>query len=212
MSTRAKALLVCVVGSLALVGGIAYADSTSGSTTAAIGACAKADGGQLRLDTGSGCLPSEQGVQLGRPTHADERYFAASLTDPGTWRQVTTGTWPAVRAAMTHVLTMHLDPGSYTVTAEVLGANYSGVGVLVCLLGNQSTGYAIAQTALGNAAGYGIQQTIEAQSIFSLPQGGDLELSCFNAPQGDADPGNPRIGFADVVATGVSSFTSTQEQ
>jgi hypothetical protein len=50
---------------LALAGGIAFA-ANSGTESVA-NACAKTDGGQLRLDTGGGCLPSEQAVQLARP-------------------------------------------------------------------------------------------------------------------------------------------------
>ena len=49
------------------------------------------------------------------------------------------------------------------------------------------------------------------QSIFPLPQGGDLEFSCFSAPQGSEPPGNPTVGFADVIATKVDTITSTQE-
>jgi hypothetical protein len=211
MSKRVRTFSVMVTAALALAGGIAYAGTTSGSTTDAIGACAKTDSGLLRIDTGTGCLPSEQSLELGKPTHADERYFFASLPDTGNWRQITTGTWPGVRPSMTHIVTTHLGSGAYTVTAEVLGKNYSGVGILVCLLGNPTAGYTVAQAAVGNAAGYAIQQTIEEQAIFSLPQGGDLELSCFNAPQGDSDRGQPAVGFASVIATGVATFTSTQE-
>lgn len=46
---------------LALAGGIAYAKSADGG--AVIKACAKTTDGQLRLDTGGGCLPSEQALQ-----------------------------------------------------------------------------------------------------------------------------------------------------
>jgi hypothetical protein len=59
------ALLVAGLASLALAGGIAYA--ASGDTGSILNACAKTDNGQLRLDTGSGCLPSEQAVQLAQP-------------------------------------------------------------------------------------------------------------------------------------------------
>jgi hypothetical protein len=213
MTRRLKLVVVAGVLGLALAGGIAYAHATSASTDGSIAACAKTDSGQLRLDTGSGCLASERSVQFGSSTHADERYYVAPgyPLDPSGFLAITTGTWPSVRSSMTHVLTLHLPAGTYTATAEVLGANYSGVGVLVCLLGNPTVGYAVAQSALGNAGGYAIQQTIDAQSVFPLPQGGDLELSCFNAPQGSADPGTPSVAYADVIATGVATFTSTRE-
>jgi hypothetical protein len=50
-----------VVVLLAALGGIAYAAVKDGGTV--IHACAKSNNGQLRLDTGGGCLPSEQAVQ-----------------------------------------------------------------------------------------------------------------------------------------------------
>jgi hypothetical protein len=59
------ALLVVGLALLALAGGIAYAASSDAASV--INACAKTDNGQLRLDTGSGCLPSEQAVQFALP-------------------------------------------------------------------------------------------------------------------------------------------------
>jgi len=59
------ALLTAGLAVLALAGGIAYAASSD--TGSVYNACAKTDNGQLRLDTGGGCLPSEQAVQLAQP-------------------------------------------------------------------------------------------------------------------------------------------------
>jgi hypothetical protein len=59
------ALLTAGLAVLALAGGIAYAASSG--TGSVFNACAKTDNGQLRLDTGGGCLPSEQAVQLAQP-------------------------------------------------------------------------------------------------------------------------------------------------
>src|SRR6478609_7941400 len=61
-------LLLLAIGAavLALAGGIAYA-ANNGTGSSVLNACAKTDNGQLRLDTGGGCLPSEQGVQLAKP-------------------------------------------------------------------------------------------------------------------------------------------------
>jgi hypothetical protein len=56
---------VGVVVVLALVGGVAYAEST-GAGSSTVSACAKTQDGQLRLDTGDGCLPSERALQLGQ--------------------------------------------------------------------------------------------------------------------------------------------------
>jgi hypothetical protein len=219
---------IAVAATLAAVGSIAYAAATGDGV---IHACAAKNVGSLRLDSGKGCLPAEEPIQWNAAgpqgpqgiqglqgvrgpagvTHADERFFVRSLADPSTWLPLEVGTWPDVRPLMTHVLTLHLDPGNYAVTAEVIAANYTGVGVAVCLLGNPSVGSAIAQSSVGNQGGYGIQQTFQAQSVFPLPQGGDLELSCFSAPQGSDPVGNPLVGFADVIATQIDTFTSTQE-
>jgi hypothetical protein len=213
-----------LAAALAAAGGFAYAQVTD---DALIKACAKTDNGQLRLDRGGGCLASEDALQWnqtgpqgpqgvpgpqGPPgiSHVDERFFVRSLADPGTWLPIVSGTWPDVRPFMTHVLTMHLDKGNYAVTAEVIAENGSGHGIVVCLLGNSTVGFTVAQSGVGNAAGFALQQTFEAQGTFVLDAPGDLELSCFNAPPNEP-AGNPRVGFADVLATRVDTVTSTQE-
>jgi hypothetical protein len=217
-------LAVVVAGALAAAGGFAYAQ-VSGDAT--IKACAKTDNGQLRLDPGSGCLPSEQALQWnqtgpqglqGLPgpqgpagvTHAQERFFARSLANVGTWLPIVSGTWPDVRPFLTHVLTMHVDKGNYAVTGEIVAENDGGHGVVVCLLGNSTVGFAVAQSAVGDAPGFALQQTFELQSIFPLDEAGDLELSCFNAPPNEP-AGNPRIGLADVVATKIDTVAVSQE-
>lgn len=200
---------------LALAGGIAYASGGGG----VINACAQSENGQLRLDTGKGCLPSEQAVQWsqmgpqGPPgiTNADERFFYRGGANVPNWLPIVSGTWPDIRPSMTRVLTMHLDKGNYTITAEIIAENDQGQGIVVCLLGNPTLGYALAQSAVGWALGFALQQTFEAQSIFSLDAPSDLDLSCFNAPPNDP-AGNPKIGLADVIATRIDTFTSTQQQ
>jgi hypothetical protein len=53
-------LLGAMAGALAATGLGAYAAARDGGT---INACARTVGGQLRLDTGGGCLPSETALQ-----------------------------------------------------------------------------------------------------------------------------------------------------
>ena len=142
-------------------------------------------------------------------THAVERFFTRQLGDPSTWLPIVTGTSPDFPP--THVLTMRLAKGNYAVTGEVLAANYSGQGVVVCALGNDNSGFTVAQSALGNtAAGYAVQQTLELQTIFPLYAPADLELSCFDVPQG-SPAGTPRIGYADVIATKIDTVDVSQE-
>ncbi len=215
---------VAVAAAVATAGGFAYAQTTG---DAVIKACAKTDNGQLRLEGGGGCLASEEAVQWnqtgpqglqglpgpqGPPgvSHADERFFARSLANVDTWLPIVSGVWPDVRPFLTHVLTLHLEKGNYAVTAQVIAENDSGHGIVVCLLGNSTVGFTVGQSGVGNAPGFALQQTFEEQSIFALESAGDLELSCFNAPPNEP-AGNPRIGFADVVATKLDTFTSTQE-
>jgi hypothetical protein len=221
---RSTVLGVVVTAALAAAGGFAYAQATG---DAVIKACAKTEHGQLRLDQGDGCLASEEAVQWnqtgpqglqgvsgpqGPPgmTHADERFFARSLADVETWLPIVSGTWPDVRPFLTHVLKMHLDKGNYAITAEVIAENDSGHGIVVCLLGNSTVGFTVAQSGVGNASGFALQQTFEAQGVFALNGPNDLEFSCFNAPPNEP-AANPRIGFADVIATKLGTFTSTQE-
>lgn len=235
MHVRRGVVAAIVLGAaLAGVGAYAYAATTG---DAVIKACALKVTGHLRLDSGKGCLSIEtpvvwnqigpqgiQGIQGPQgiegpqgiqgpagPTHADERYLARSLADPSTWLSVTVGTWPAVRPSMTRITTSHLAAGNYTISAEVVAGNASGVGVLVCLLGSSSTGYTAAQTGLGNEGGFAIQQTVTAQGAFALSQATDIDLSCFSAPQGDRPSGNPSVGYADVLATKVGAVTSSED-
>jgi hypothetical protein len=230
-------LLAASTAGLALAGGIAYAaipdpggvihtcfkpsDATKlGGTPLSVvdsesGATCKA--GDTALTFNQQGPPGPQGLQglpgpQGPPgvSHADERFFARSLANVDTWLPIVSGVWPDVRPFLTHVLTLHLEKGNYAVTAEVIAENDSGHGIVVCLLGNSTVGFTVGQSGVGNAPGFALQQTFEEQSIFALESAGDLELSCFNAPPNEP-AGNPRIGFADVVATKLDTFTSTQE-
>jgi hypothetical protein len=188
------------------VGGLAYASVTSNGV---ISACAKKENGQLRLDGGSGCRSSEQPVQwnqTGPPgpsglSESDERTFARRLSDVSTWQPVGKS-----RADMTHLVSLHLNQGDYLVQAQVIGGDFTGTGTLVCIAGNSALGgFAVGQGSVGNTGGYVNQVNLSFQSTFAVPSGGgDIDLSCWLAPDGDG--GQPLVGLGDVIATKVDSL------
>jgi hypothetical protein len=130
----------------------------------------------------------------------------ATLTAPAEWLPIVNGTWPDVKPSMTRVMSVHLDKGNYVITTQVIVGNYSGQGVIVCLLGNDSLGYSVVQSGVGSTAGFALQQTLDAQEIFKLAEAEDLVLSCFNAPP-NTPAGTPGIGYAAVIATNVAEVT-----
>jgi hypothetical protein len=195
----------------AAAGGIAYATSGDGGTLAA---CAKNENGQLRLDGGGGCAPSEHAVALGTAaaTHADERYYAAPRISGGTGEfAVPVGRLPGVLATATPVITMHVAAGAYAVAAQVTAVNFTGSGNLVCLLldSNNAT-HGFAGTQLGNGAGFSSQQTITIDGALSLTEDTDLKLTCFSQNFGGS-AGDPAIWAADITTKSVDVATITQE-
>src|SRR3954462_9985576 len=74
-----KLVVAGAVVVLALLGGIAYAAQTGGSN--AVNGCAKTEGGQLRVDNGGGCLPSEQSIQLAGTPGSTVRYMSGFISD-----------------------------------------------------------------------------------------------------------------------------------
>jgi hypothetical protein len=207
----AGALAALIGGS---VGGFAYARATGDDT---INACAKTADGQLRLDTGGGCLPSEQAMQWsktgpqGAPgqqgppgtSHVDEW---AWYNGPGGGIPVVNGVWPAIKGHESTILTFHLDKGQYLVSTEILAINNDGQGVIVCQTGNSALGISLAQAAVGNAAGFALQQTMQEQTVFVVPSPQDLTVECFNAPPNEP-AGNPEVNLVDVTATKIDSST-----
>jgi Collagen triple helix repeat (20 copies) len=141
-------------------------------------------------------------------TNADQWYFVRDLTKPAEWLPIVSGTWPDVKPSMTRVMSVHLDKGNYVITTQVIVGNHSGQGVIVCLLGNDTLGYSVVQSGVGSAAGFALQQTLDAQDIFKMTESGDLVLSCFNAPP-NSPAGAPGVGYASVVATRVDTATVT---
>jgi hypothetical protein len=194
-------LIVAVVGAIA--GGIAYAETTS-STPTGYNACAKTSGGQLRLDTGTGCANGEQALRLGGPAHADESVYYGGV---GGGQPIVSGVWPDIRGQETTVLTFHLDKGQYLISTEIVAINNDGQGVVVCQTGNAHLGVSLAQAAVGNVAGFALQQTMQEQSIFDVDYPQDLIVECFNAPPNDP-AGTSKINLVDVLATKIDSSTT----
>jgi hypothetical protein len=206
-----------IVALLGIAGGVAYAEVADSGV---IKACAGNITGLLRIDQGKGCLPIEHPVEWNQvgpqgppgpqgpagPSRASERAVSRNLRDPSTWIPVNTATG---RLDGTQLLTMHLDPGNYVVTTEVIAGNFTGTGTLVCITGNNALGgYEVGQQSVGNAGGYVRQATLSYQSTFSAPDGGDIELVCWNAADG-ADGGQAYTGLGDVIATKVDAVSST---
>jgi hypothetical protein len=135
-------------------------------------------------------------------TNAVERYYTADLADPSTWLPIASASGP------THVLTIHLAKGNWAITGEIIAGNYTGQGIVACALRIDHVDLAWAQNAVGTP--YALQQTFEMQGIFPLSAASDLELVCFNAPPNDP-PGNPVIGYADIVATQITTVDISEE-
>ena len=198
---RKYVLLLCAVAACA-AGGYAYAATTGGGGST--NACAKTANGQLRLDTGGGCLPSETAVQLGGPSHVDEW---AKWYGIGGGAPMISGSAAETRGHRTVFQTFHLEAGQYLIASQVIAVNNDGVGVVVCTTGNATLGIELAQAAVGNAPGFAIQQTMQDQTVFDVPSPQDLTLECFNAPQGDQPVGNPMVNEFDITALRIDSST-----
>ena len=84
--------------------------------------------------------------------------------------------------------------------------NNGGQGVVVCQTGNPHLGISLAQAAVGNTAGFALQQTLSEQTVFDVDAAQDLTVECFNAPPNEP-PGNPAINLVDVTATRIDSST-----
>jgi len=200
--------MLVALGVAVVATGFAYAQTSDSNT---IKACAQTVNGQLRLDPGGGCLGSEQAIQWNQvgpqgpsgTSHVDEWARYGGI-DGGT--PIVSGVWPDIRGHETTVLTFHLGKGQYLVSAEILAINNDGQGVVVCQTGNDTLGITLAQAAVGNTAGFALQQTMQEQTVFSVPSPQDLIVECFNAPP-NVPAGTPKINYVDVTATKIDSST-----
>ena len=199
--TLRRGVLVALVAIL-VTGGIAYAAATTAGGTVA--ACAKTDNGQLRLDTGTGCLPSEQSVQLGTAaaSRADERYYVApNLSDPSTFLPIGDGF-----ANRTAVVTMHVPAGAYAIASQITFSGHGGTGDVPCILvdtGGTTHGYA--ETSYDPAA---VNQTMTIDGALSLAADTDISLVCWNIPFSGGFAG---VRAADITTKSVDAASITQE-
>jgi hypothetical protein len=193
---------------LAATAGFAYAQSTGSST---INACAATANGQLRLDTGGGCLPNERAVQWpAAGSQTQERYYrAVTISDSATWLPLAVGFYPGV--TQTEVVTTQVAAGDYEISAQVTAGNRTGSGVVACLLLDGSTIRGFAQTAIGVDAGYSRQQTMTIAGAVSLDHDATIVLSCWSSPNSPLAPGAPGVEAADITTTSVETATITQE-
>ena len=179
--------------------------SATASDRGTLGACAKTTDGQLRLDTGDGCLPSEQALQLGTAAPS-RRLFGGTTAFP-----IPVGRFPDVLATATPVLTIDVPAGSYTLSIDVTAVNFSGNGNLVCLT-RDSNGvtHGYMSTSLGNTQGAAASQTITTDGVFIATEDTDLRLFCFSQNFG-GPVGDPEIWAAAITTKTVDAATITQE-
>src|SRR5436853_6113111 len=105
-SMKGRFIAAASLAALAVGGGIAYAEATASTDT--IAACAQTKTGQLRLDKGDGCLPSESAVQWNQtgpqglqgipgpagPAGTSNTSETAFYNGVDTGKKIVTGPWP----------------------------------------------------------------------------------------------------------------------
>jgi hypothetical protein len=109
----------------------------------------------------------------------------------------------------THVLTLHLDPGSYFVWAWVTAGKDTGNGVLRCAVLVPEGAVTFARVSMGDQPGTSRGTTLTSHGAYAVPEGGmDLELKCTQEP--GATGATPQVFDAVIDALHIRSFTSTQ--
>ena len=188
-------------GAAALVLASAAIGAGGGSSTLA--ACAQTENGQLRLDTGGGCRPSEEAVALGTgaASRADERYYVApNLADPSTFLPIGNGS-----ANRTAIVTSHVPAGDYALGAVLVFHGDGGTGDVPCLIVDEH----------GTIHGYGeasyspgFNQTMTLDGALSLAADADITLTCWNIP---FSGGHASVRAADITTKTVDAASITQE-
>ena len=108
----------------------------------------------------------------------------------------------------THVLTLHLDEGSYLVWASITAGKQDGWGFLRCAVIVPEGAVTFAREAMGNQPGTSGGATLTANGAYAVPEGGrDLELKCTQEP--GSNGANPRVFDAIIDALEIGSFVST---
>jgi hypothetical protein len=216
MHKTVKRWLVACSAVAIVVGTVAGLALATGGGSGTISACARTTGGQLRLDTGDGCLPSEQAVQLGTAaaSRADERFYVApNLSDPSTMLPLPNGGLPSVFSHIARVVTMHVPAGNYAIASQITLINHTGDGSVVCLLldsSNRTHGYA--ETSVGIDAGYNRNETMTIDGALSLSADDDISLGCWNdTGNAQVDPGTALVRAADITTKSVDAASITQE-
>ena len=109
----------------------------------------------------------------------------------------------------THVLTLHLDPGSYFVWSFVTAGKDTGTGVLRCAVLVPEGAVTFARLSMGDQPGTARGATLTSQGAYAVPDGGgELELKCTQEP--GATGATPQVFDAVIDALQIGSFTSTQ--
>jgi hypothetical protein len=109
----------------------------------------------------------------------------------------------------THVLTLHLDPGSYFVWAFVTAGKNTGNGVLRCAVIVPEGAVTFARVSMGDQPGTSSGATLTSHGTYAVPDGGmDLELKCTQEP--GATGATPEVFDAVIDALQIRTFTSTQ--
>lgn len=191
---------IVACGAAALVLASAAIGADGGGT---LSACAKTESGQLRLDTGDGCRPSEHAVALGNgaASRADERYYVApNLRDPSTFLPLGGGANP------TPVVTSHVPAGDYAIAAQMTFNGTGGSGDVPCILVEPS----------GRTHGYAeesydspeFNHTMTIDGALSLAADTDISLVCWNIP---FSGGSASVRAADITTKTVDAASITQE-